>query len=98
MTLPDSPAYSTDGRLIAKLHDPAGASFRYEGFNGKIGNSDIHGDLGFVASQPRPKLSGVLVSNQLLFSDLAPLIGADSNAAQKSVVARANSLRARFCR
>jgi uncharacterized protein involved in outer membrane biogenesis len=83
VTLPDSPAYSTDGRLIAKLHDAAGANFRYEGFNGKIGNSDIHGDLGFVASQPRPKLSGALVSNQLLFTDLAPLIGADSNAAQK---------------
>ena len=83
VTLPDSPAYSTDGRLIAKLHDPAGANFRYEGFNGKIGNSDIHGDLGFVASQPRPKLTGALVSNQLLFTDLAPLIGADSNAAQK---------------
>ncbi|WP_349972489.1 AsmA family protein [Pseudomonas caspiana] len=83
VTLPDSPAYSTDGRLIAKIHDPAGANFRYEGFNGKIGNSDIHGDLGFVASQPRPKLTGALVSNQLLFTDLAPLIGADSNAAQK---------------
>jgi uncharacterized protein involved in outer membrane biogenesis len=83
VTLPDSPAYSTNGRLIAKLHDAAGANFRYEGFNGKIGNSDIHGDLGFVASQPRPKLTGALVSNQLLFTDLAPLIGADSNAAQK---------------
>lgn len=83
VTLPDSPAYSTDGHLIAKLHEPAGANFRYEGFNGKIGNSDIHGDLGFVASQPRPKLTGALVSNQLLFTDLAPLIGADSNAAQK---------------
>ncbi|WP_341522455.1 AsmA family protein [Pseudomonas sp. G.S.17] len=83
VTLPDSPAYATDGHLIAKLHDPAGANFRYEGFNGKIGNSDIHGDLGFVASQPRPKLTGALVSNQLLFTDLAPLIGADSNAAQK---------------
>lgn len=83
VTLPDSPAYSTDGRLIAKLHDAGGANFRYEGFNGKIGNSDIHGDLGFVASQPRPKLTGALVSNQLLFTDLAPLIGADSNAAQK---------------
>ena len=83
VTLPDSPAYATDGHLIARLHDPAGANFRYEGFNGKIGNSDIHGDLGFVASQPRPKLTGALVSNQLLFTDLAPLIGADSNAAQK---------------
>ncbi len=83
VNLPDSPAYSTEGRLIAKLHDAGGANFRYEGFNGKIGNSDIHGDLGFVASQPRPKLTGALVSNQLLFTDLAPLIGADSNAAQK---------------
>jgi len=84
VTLPDSPPYSTDGHLIAKLHEPSGASFRYEGFNGKVGDSDIHGDLGFVASQPRPKLTGALVSNQLLFSDLAPLIGADSNAEQKA--------------
>ncbi|MDB6145190.1 MAG: AsmA family protein [Pseudomonas sp.] len=83
VTLPDSPAYATDGHLIAKLHEEGGATFRYEGFNGKIGDSDIHGDLGFVASQPRPKLTGALVSNQLLFSDLAPLIGADSNDAQK---------------
>jgi len=83
VNLPDSPAYSTDGHLIAKLHDAAGASFRYEGFNGKIGSSDIHGDLGYVASEPRPKLTGALVSEQLLFADLAPLIGADSNAAQK---------------
>ncbi|KOY04457.1 AsmA family protein [Pseudomonas nunensis] len=84
VTLPDSPPYATDGHLTAKLHDPAGAQFRYEGFNGKIGDSDIHGDLAYVASQPRPKLSGSLVSNQLLFADLAPLIGADSNAKQKA--------------
>ncbi|RWU26382.1 AsmA family protein [Pseudomonas alkylphenolica] len=84
VTLPDSPPYATDGHLVAKLHEPGGAQFRYEGFNGKIGNSDIHGDLTFAASQPRPKLSGNLVSNQLLFKDLAPLIGADSNAEQKA--------------
>ncbi|MFJ2686925.1 AsmA family protein [Pseudomonas sp. NPDC087342] len=84
VTLPDSPPYATDGHLTAKLHDSAGAQFRYEGFNGKIGNSDIHGDLAYVANQPRPKLSGSLVSNQLLFADLAPLIGADSNAKQKA--------------
>lgn len=84
ITLPDTPPYATDGRLVAKLHDPAGASFRYQGFNGKIGESDIHGDLAFVAGQPRPKLSGKLLSNQLLFTDLAPLIGADSNQEQKA--------------
>ncbi|MNM39650.1 putative assembly protein [compost metagenome] len=84
VTLPDTPAYATDGHLTANLHATEGATFNYRGFNGKIGASDIHGDLAFVASQPRPKLSGNLVSNQLLFKDLAPLIGADSNAAQKA--------------
>ncbi|AVO56973.1 AsmA family protein [Pseudomonas chlororaphis] len=84
VTLPDSPAYATDGHLTAQLRDPAGAKFQYEDFNGKIGDSDIHGNLTYVASQSRPKLSGALVSNQLLFSDLAPLIGADSNAEQKA--------------
>jgi len=84
VTLPDTPPYSTDGHLIAKLHDEAGAKFTYEKFNGKIGDSDIHGDLTYVASQPRPKLSGALLSNQLLFADLAPLIGADSNTEQKA--------------
>ena len=84
VTLPDTPAYATDGHLSANLHAEQGATFNYQGFNGKIGDSDIHGDLAFVASQPRPKLSGKLVSNQLLFKDLAPLIGADSNAEQKA--------------
>jgi len=84
VTLPDTPPYATDGHLIAKLHEPRGAVFHYEAFNGKIGESDIHGSLAYVASQPRPKLSGSLLSNQLLFTDLAPLIGADSNAKQKA--------------
>ncbi|MCA4962375.1 AsmA family protein [Pseudomonas sp. Y24-6] len=84
VTLPDTPPYATDGHLIAKLHEPGGALFRYEEFNGKIGESDIHGSLAYLAGQPRPKLSGALVSNQLLFADLAPLIGADSNAKQKA--------------
>ncbi len=84
VTLPDSPPYSTDGRLRAQLQAAEGATFRYEDFNGRIGDSDIHGDLTYVAGEPRPKLSGSLVSKQLLFSDLAPLIGADSNAEKEA--------------
>jgi AsmA family protein len=84
VTLPDTSAYATDGHLIASLHEPQGALFRYEEFNGKIGGSDIHGNLTYVARKSRPKLSGALVSDQLLFADLAPLIGADSNARQKA--------------
>ena len=84
VTLPDSPPYSTDGRLTAELQAAEGATFSYQGFNGRIGDSDIHGDLTFFAGEPRPKLSGNVVSNQLLFSDLAPLIGADSNAEKEA--------------
>lgn len=84
VTLPDSPPYSTDGRLSAELQAAGGATYRYQDFNGRIGDSDIHGDLTYVAGQPRPKLSGSVVSNQLLFSDLAPLIGADSNAEKEA--------------
>ncbi|MFJ2330390.1 AsmA family protein [Pseudomonas helleri] len=84
VTLPDSPPYSTDGHLTAKLREANGATFTYDNFNGKIGSSDIHGDLSFAASKPRPKLTGKLVSNQLLMVDLAPLIGADSNDKQKA--------------
>ena len=84
VTLPDTPAYATDGRLSAQLQEEGGARFRYEDFNGRIGASDIHGNLTFVARQPRPKLSGSLISNQLRFADLAPLIGADSNAQKRA--------------
>ncbi|CNL28942.1 AsmA family protein [Yersinia kristensenii] len=77
--LPATPPYNTDGRLIASLKQAGGAVYRYENFNGKIGDSDIHGNLAYTASQPRPKLTGNMSSDKLRFADLAPLIGADSN-------------------
>ncbi|CAI1168578.1 Uncharacterized protein involved in outer membrane biogenesis [Serratia entomophila] len=80
--LPNTPPYATDGHLIARLHEKGGAVFQYRKFAGKIGDSDIHGDLKYVASKPRPKLSGEVASKQLRLADLAPLIGADSNAAK----------------
>lgn len=79
IVLPDTPPYSTDGHLSAELKRAKGAIYRYQNFNGKIGDSDIHGSLTYQMSKPRPSLSGELVSNQLRFTDLAPLIGADSN-------------------
>ncbi|MCA4823318.1 MAG: AsmA family protein [Serratia rubidaea] len=80
--LPNTPPYATDGHLTARLHEKGGAVYRYQNFSGKIGDSDIHGDLRYVASRPRPSLSGNVLSKQLRFADLAPLIGADSNAAK----------------
>ena len=76
--LPDTPPYETDGRLQARFPQKGGAVFRYQNFNGKIGDSDIHGTLTYSQGKPRPKLEGSLESRQLRMADLGPLIGVDS--------------------
>ncbi|WP_251864005.1 AsmA family protein [Achromobacter sp. Marseille-Q4962] len=78
VTLPDTPPYSTDGHLVARLRDRGGAVFEYRGFNGQVGNSDLHGDVRFALGLPRPKLSGTFSSRQLRMADLGPLIGVPS--------------------
>ncbi|CAG9257544.1 exported protein, conserved [Burkholderia diffusa] len=81
ITLPDTPPYATEGRLIGNIKQHA-STFRYENFNGRVGGSDLRGTLTWAQREPRPKLSGELVSNLLQFSDLAPVIGADSAASK----------------
>ncbi|MEW5290494.1 AsmA family protein [Erwinia papayae] len=76
--LPDTPPYETDGHLIARFQDKAGPVFRYENFNGHIGDSDIHGSMTWSQIKPRPKLQGTLESRQLRMADLGPLIGVKS--------------------
>jgi len=79
VTLPDTPPYATEGHLKANLQR-AGSHFSYENFRGRVGGSDLSGDLTFDTGDPRPKLSGNVKARLLRFADLAPLIGADSNA------------------
>ncbi|WP_019936795.1 AsmA family protein [Bordetella sp. FB-8] len=75
VALPDTPAYSTDGRLVANLRDKAGPVFSYRDFDGRVGQSDLHGTLRFTLRSPRPRLVGQVWSNQLRMVDLGPLIG-----------------------
>ncbi|MDU4436739.1 MAG: AsmA family protein, partial [Pluralibacter gergoviae] len=82
--LPDSPPFETDGRLVAKIDADKGSVFDYRDFNGRIGDSDIHGSLKYATGKPRTKLSGDLVSKQLRLADLGPLIGVDSGKGTKS--------------
>ncbi|RCS29924.1 AsmA family protein [Rhodanobacter denitrificans] len=82
ITLPDTPPYATEGHLKAELHRH-GSRYDYQGFRGRVGGSDLAGNLLFVTGGARPKLSGDLHSKLLQFADLAPLIGADSRAGKE---------------
>ena len=82
VVLPTTGPFSTSGRLTGTLGEER-SKWVYDGFKGKVGSSDIGGRLEYVTGEPRPKLSGNVRSKQLVFADLAPLIGADSNAAKK---------------
>ena len=76
--LPDTPPFKTDGRLVATFNEKNASRFEYRNFNGRIGDSDIHGSLTWTTGEPRPKLEGDLESRQLRLADLGPLIGIDS--------------------
>ncbi len=83
--LPDTPPFETDGRLVAKIDAEKSSVYDYRGFNGRIGDSDIHGSLTYTTGKPRPKLEGDLESRQLRLADLGPLVGVDSGkGAEKS--------------
>ncbi len=80
ITLPDTPPYTTQGRLVGTLARQGG-TWRYENFTGRVGASDLSGTIEFAAREPRPLLSGTLVSKRLHFADLGPLIGAEPRTA-----------------
>jgi uncharacterized protein involved in outer membrane biogenesis len=83
VVLPETPAFSTQGHLTGTLGQN-NSQWKYENFKGKVGESDIAGGMEFATGKPRDKLTGKIVSHQLRFADLGPLIGADSNAAKRA--------------
>lgn len=86
VTLPDTPPFETDGHLTIAFRTGAN-SFTYDGFNGRVGGSDLHGTLTYEQRAPRPKLSGKLWSEKLQFADLGPLIGLDTGDQSKASAA-----------
>ncbi len=81
--LPETPAFSTEGRLIGALGETS-SRWTYDQFSGKVGSSDIGGRLEFQTGKPRGKLTGNVRSKLLQFVDLGPLVGADSNASKQA--------------
>lgn len=75
LVLPETPEYSTDGRIVGSLA-PGELALRYENFKGKVGNSDISGTLAYLQQSPRSTLSGEVVSRRLDLRDLGSVVGA----------------------
>src|SRR5947208_2783147 len=65
-----SPPYRLEGRLVH-----SGASWEFQKFAGKVGDSDLEGDLTFETRDPRSKLTANLTSRTLDMRDLQGFIG-----------------------
>lgn len=70
VVLPETPRYQVSGHL-----NKEGEAWNVSKINGKLGNSDIAGQLSFDRSHDVPLLTGKLQSKALDFDDLAPLVG-----------------------
>lgn len=69
--LPPTAPYQISGRLLKQR-----AVWTFERFKGRVGGSDLGGDLRYDASGERNQITADVVSQTLLFADLAGLIGA----------------------
>ena len=63
--LPDTPPFETDGRLVAKINTEKSSVFDYRNFNGRIGDSDIHGTLTCTTGKTAPENWRGVESRQL---------------------------------
>lgn len=79
ITLPDTPPFATEGHLSAEVH-MQGSRYSYRDFRGRVGASDLGGNLVLTTGGPRMTLTGDVHSQLLRFADLGALVGAGSQA------------------
>jgi uncharacterized protein involved in outer membrane biogenesis len=71
LPLPSLPPYSISGKLVRN-----GQRWILSQFDGRVGDSDLHGSIGLAFSGERPMLTADLRSESLDFDDLGGLVGA----------------------
>jgi len=75
LALPDTPPYAIDGRLTRDA-----AIWHYDGFSGKVGQSDLGGSAAVTTGRERPLFKADLVSKRLDLDDLAGFLGGTPDA------------------
>ncbi|MDW5443866.1 AsmA family protein [Polaromonas sp. SM01] len=86
VVLPDTPPYALRGHLSKQ-----GAVWKVAGILGRLGQSDLSGDLVYDRSERLALLSGKLQSKTLDFEDLGPLVGVPSDRSGKTTKTIAKS-------
>jgi uncharacterized protein involved in outer membrane biogenesis len=71
LALPNTPPYRISGHLTRK-----GERLDFKGLTGRVGDSDVSGDLFVLTGRERPYLEADLQSRRLDFDDLGSLVGA----------------------
>ena len=79
---PPTPAYQLDGRL-----GRSGSVWRYDGFSGKVGTSDLAGSASIDHGRDRPKLTATLASRHMDIVDLGGFLGVTPGSAAKGTAA-----------
>lgn len=82
LAIPATPPYTLDGRLTRVVHSPQRSTWKYDGFTGRVGDSDLSGFAHFTTGKPRPSLKADLRSRRLDMDDLAGFIGGAPAAGQ----------------
>jgi AsmA family protein len=86
---PPTPPYNLKGNLVRE-----GETWHFTKMQGRIGDSDVRGEVKIDYGPEKPVLTANLVSDNLDFDDLAPLVGAPpdpdetASAEQKKVAAQ----------
>lgn len=70
IAIPPTPPYRLDGRFVRE-----GDLWKYQGFTGQVGDSDLSGDAEIEAGGDKPHLRAELASRRLDFDDLAGFVG-----------------------
>ena len=86
IALPETRAYSSSGHLTHSAQ-----RWTYEAFSGRIGKSDIAGNVQVDVGGKRPYLHGEVLSQLLDFADLGPLIGAKQGSAGKPATSQSGT-------
>ncbi len=86
VAIPKTPPYRVTGAL-----DYADGSVKFTGMDGKVGSSDLEGDLQVDTKPQRPVLTADLQSKRVDLKDLGGFIGADPGDASKGTKKPASS-------